>query len=502
MVEWPSAARAELEAAAHKGVVVVRYEGCEMQVLRDCRAPARYGYVGVTRKHDRIRIRDADELYANLPVYAAHFEGELAKAGELAVDMTIVGRYETSAPAIDESQLSGRCAGATHVLGGLTIGAFEFYTNAESNHKAGAGALGVGVGTQSSQGKETLNEDGDRVRCDQSTGSDAAPPDGCGAILRVEAVPLGRTRASRPTCPSATEWDGSACVAKSNPSKPTRPSKTRSPVPSRVVTKFEKAVCPAGTKLGGSVCLPGSMTPCSKGKHLVLGGMCEDDRPPPALVDNLHATKQRGMVSVPGATYLFGSYEGRDKPHQVTVGLFSIDATEVSVGDYVRCMVAGACPVTTRGNYCNFGDPQRTDYPMNCVPVSAAESYCAWQGKRLPTSEEWELAARGAAGRRYAWGNQEAQRDLCWKRGGVEKACPVGFHPDDRTPTGIYDMAANVMEWTSSMYCKYGRESCSDGMSIYRGGAFESSELMHVVATSWSYTANPTQADIGFRCAR
>ena len=78
VVEWPSPARGRLEAGAAQGVVVVRNEGCTIEVLPQCRVEGGYRFTGFTAKHDVVRIRDADELYANLPAYAVTLEGKLA----------------------------------------------------------------------------------------------------------------------------------------------------------------------------------------------------------------------------------------------------------------------------------------------------------------------------------------------------------------------------------------------------------------------------------------
>jgi hypothetical protein len=96
IVEWPSADRAALEARMKQGLVPVSYVGCEMEVLTQCKGPGRYTYTPVTPKSDKIVMHDADELYANIPVYAAKFEGKLQKAGTLNVSTTMVGRYESS----------------------------------------------------------------------------------------------------------------------------------------------------------------------------------------------------------------------------------------------------------------------------------------------------------------------------------------------------------------------------------------------------------------------
>jgi hypothetical protein len=119
IVEWPSPARGELEAIVeeHKTVAVVRYSGCEMCVLSDCRAPGKVSYVGFrSEKKDQLRITTADDLYANLPVGAAGLEGKLDKAGELDVDMMLVGQYEADSGAVTARDLQGSCDGATHIV--------------------------------------------------------------------------------------------------------------------------------------------------------------------------------------------------------------------------------------------------------------------------------------------------------------------------------------------------------------------------------------------------
>ena len=44
IVEWPAASRAELEAAAQRGAVVVSYAGCTLKVLTGCHAPGADAY--------------------------------------------------------------------------------------------------------------------------------------------------------------------------------------------------------------------------------------------------------------------------------------------------------------------------------------------------------------------------------------------------------------------------------------------------------------------------
>ncbi len=217
IVEWPSAERAELEALSRKGVVVVAYAGCEMRVLPRCRAPGGYEYTATTRKRDLVTITDADELYANVPVGAASLEGKLASSGQLNVAMTIVGRYESSRAFVGVHELHGECEGATHVVAGLTSGSFRFFAGASAEAGGGVGAFGAGAGAKTKATSELLARDGDEASCAKSTSVDAAPPDGCGGILRIEVVPIGRAKVVAPTCPPGTAWDGKKCHAAGAP---------------------------------------------------------------------------------------------------------------------------------------------------------------------------------------------------------------------------------------------------------------------------------------------
>lgn len=195
IVEWPSTARAKLEALSHTGVVAVRYTGCEMEVLASCSAPGKYVYTGITPKHDHVAIRNEDDLYANIPLGAARLEGKLAHSGELDVDMSIVGRYASDRASVSAGDLQGPdCSKATHIVSALTIGAFDFSAGAGSTVGAGATVGGAGGGASTSSSRELLNSDGQLSACSAAKTSDTRPPEDCGAILRLEVVPLGEAK--------------------------------------------------------------------------------------------------------------------------------------------------------------------------------------------------------------------------------------------------------------------------------------------------------------------
>ncbi|MCK6592935.1 MAG: formylglycine-generating enzyme family protein, partial [Polyangiaceae bacterium] len=131
-----------------------------------------------------------------------------------------------------------------------------------------------------------------------------------------------------------------------------------------------------------------------------------------------------GMVFVAGGAFLMGSNEGQgdERPvHRVEVRPFCMDRTEVTARAYTACVASRACSpaeatVTGSGlseeakaaesSFCSAGKNDRMDHPINCIDWAQAEAYCRAQQKRLPTEEEWELAARGGSDqRRYPWGD-------------------------------------------------------------------------------------------------
>ena len=109
VVEWPSTDRAALEARLREGLVVVRYLGCEMQVLPRCKAEkGAYRFVGVTKKTDHVAILNEDELWANMPIGAAGLhrnrpgeqEGVFAHVSDQSVENHFLQRQDGFAPFI------------------------------------------------------------------------------------------------------------------------------------------------------------------------------------------------------------------------------------------------------------------------------------------------------------------------------------------------------------------------------------------------------------------
>jgi len=199
----------------------------------------------------------------------------------------------------------------------------------------------------------------------------------------------------------------------------------------------------------------------------------------------------------------------QDRQDLQTVRPFCLDATEVTVDAYTACVATGRCgadhpsQTTEDGSIfvdaptCNYGVSGRGQHPMNCVDWGQASTYCNLRGKRLPTEEEWEWAARGGyEARSFPWGSEEPRFQLCWsgpiKIGGT---CRVGDSPAGDAVGGIHDLAGNVWEWTSN--------STGSDARVARGGGWSSLVASNLGASGRTERPSTNRNnDLGFRCAR
>ncbi|NLI41381.1 MAG: SUMF1/EgtB/PvdO family nonheme iron enzyme, partial [Caldisericales bacterium] len=166
------------------------------------------------------------------------------------------------------------------------------------------------------------------------------------------------------------------------------------------------------------------------------------------------------MVYVPAGEFEMGDEDGAldEQPvHTVYLDEYWIDQTEVTNGQYERCVAADSCTVpkssysSTRDSY--YGNRSYADYPVIYVDWNQADAYCKWAGGRLPTEAEWEKASRGTDGRDYPWGDSIDENHANYD-GNIGDTSEVGRYPKGASPYGALDMAGNVWEWVSDWYAE------------------------------------------------
>jgi iron(II)-dependent oxidoreductase len=239
-----------------------------------------------------------------------------------------------------------------------------------------------------------------------------------------------------------------------------------------------------------------------------------------------------GAVSVPGGTYTIGSsrnngfiFDNEKWAHPVEVATFRIARAATTQAEF-------ACFVEESGyerrelwspEGWSWREREKALYPVywrqdpergwvrrhfdRWVPLEPhrpaanicwyeAEAYCRWAGKRLPTEQEWEIAASGI----QICGN------LDWTGGGC---CDVSSHSESDSAFGCRQMVGNVWEWTSNDFLPYPgfsedpyKEYSSPWFGTHkslRGGAW--STRSRLIRTAYRNFYTPDRRDIwaGFR---
>jgi formylglycine-generating enzyme required for sulfatase activity len=187
----------------------------------------------------------------------------------------------------------------------------------------------------------------------------------------------------------------------------------------------------------------------------------------------------------------------------VTLAAFYIDRTEVSNREYLRFVEA---------THRDFAGAQyalaHPEQPVTGVSEFDATAYAAWAGKRLPTEQEWEKAARGNDGRTFPWGSEP------WTQGVPEQLQPVNSFPDRTSPYHVLNMAGNAWEWTATQYEPDEREMAdmrkvlkSDTFSrtwyTLKGGSFSpNGGVFFKSYMGRGFPEDQVSPLVGFRCAR
>lgn len=224
------------------------------------------------------------------------------------------------------------------------------------------------------------------------------------------------------------------------------------------------------------------------------------------------------MVRIPAGEFQMGSNDrlsDEGPEHTVPLDAYLIDTYEVTNLQYQAFIEATGRRAPD--DFENRAAPRgKADHPVTFVNWFDARDYCAWAGKRLPTEQEWEKAARGTDARIFPWGDEfnirAANTPVRWARLGREgDTTPVGAFTAGASPYGLQDMSGNVWEWTASWYLPHpGNTTKSENFGeiykVLKGGSWWDCSFYKcgISAPTFNrsfFNARVKNSSFGFRCA-
>jgi len=212
------------------------------------------------------------------------------------------------------------------------------------------------------------------------------------------------------------------------------------------------------------------------------------------------------MVLVPAGPFLYGP-----ENEVVELPAFYIDRYEVSRAEYA--IFLASMRRTSDHSRCHPTEGRDKDhtplgwlrpdlsdptFPVVGLDFWDAYAYARWVGKRLPTEQEWEKAARGTDGRLHPWGNEWDPSRCNWGPApSVQRTLlPVDSMPEGRSPYGCHHMLGNAAEWTDSFIDE------SQGLRAGRGYCWRLGHMRPFLVT-FRMQGTPFLRDegSGLRCA-
>ena len=240
----------------------------------------------------------------------------------------------------------------------------------------------------------------------------------------------------------------------------------------------------------------GNTSPTGPTESAAVTGPTASDPPVTGVTPSGRAASAADMIEIPAGSYPIGSPNpdvlSETLRRQVDLDAFFIDAGEVTNVSYKAFVdqAGGAAPLT--GWRQGRPPDDQLESPVRGVNFDWAEAYCASLGKRLPTEIQWEVAAAGPKGAKWAWGDDPAAVRL--PTDGVYPAKSVAGNV---SAFGVHDLTGNAWEWVRD---PYDVKRVAAGQHLLRGGQ------NGYVRNNWTRLpvdpeASTSVLSVGFRCA-
>jgi formylglycine-generating enzyme required for sulfatase activity len=176
------------------------------------------------------------------------------------------------------------------------------------------------------------------------------------------------------------------------------------------------------------------------------------------------------------------------------------------------------CQTTLLGSIVAYEQPDADGFAVTCVNWPQAVAFCAFEGKRLPTTTEWYYVAtaKGANATAFPWGDAMPDCTLAVVDYlGNQCGYPVAAGSTSAQVPGVYDLVGDVSEWTwdaivpgiayppdATDYVGPPVEGGIAGRTSFQIYSAYSTNLMTLDSVASSADPQYGSADVGFRCAK
>jgi hypothetical protein len=191
IIEWDATDMSSFESLAANDVIIVKYEGCKLRVLDECRNDSIRGSQGAYKPPEwtsgsleTIDIHNEGELYAKLPLGQASLGGRVAGGEKFHMEYYVAGTVYATRDAVyrDDLKENPGCEPATHFVYAYNLGAFALGSQNEIKAEVGASAFGFGAGGSKSSGSKAEKKGGDLAVCKSDTATEVM---GCKTPIRL-----------------------------------------------------------------------------------------------------------------------------------------------------------------------------------------------------------------------------------------------------------------------------------------------------------------------------
>jgi hypothetical protein len=196
IVEWDATDKSSFEAYAASDIVVVRYEGCDMTVLEECRNDSIRGSQGAYKPVEwtsgaleKLDISNEGELHAKLPLSVGTLGGRVEGGEKFHMEYFVSGTRNATRDAVYRADIQNNpgCEGATHFVYGYNLGAFALGSVNELKASAEVSLYGFGAGGSNTKRRAADKQGGDLATCKSDTAKEV---EGCKAPIRLTLRPI------------------------------------------------------------------------------------------------------------------------------------------------------------------------------------------------------------------------------------------------------------------------------------------------------------------------